>query len=144
MKQIEGTHLIVDGYVHDADQLGQESMFSLFDALVETLGMRYLTHPKAHRIDLSPKNLDNVHEDDGGWSYWCTITTSHIAAHTWPLRRAVMLDVFSCRPFDFKLALSLIRERLGMDVYQHHVVHRSDPRKEKRSASVCSLARARK
>jgi S-adenosylmethionine decarboxylase len=143
MKRIGGTHLIVDGYVHDADNLDRKTVFTLFDSLVEQLGMKYLTAPTAHKVDLNPENLSDEHQDDGGWSYWCAITTSHISAHTWPLRKAVMLDVFSCRPFNFKLALSIINERLGLADHNHYVVDRFDPYGNNWSDSVCSIIRKR-
>jgi S-adenosylmethionine decarboxylase len=99
MYKIEGTHLIVDAYVQDAATLGEENMLLLFDELVEALDMTYLQRPQCVEVPLDEAKLSSG-EDEGGCSYYCLITTSHIAAHTWELRKAVMLDVFSCKPFD--------------------------------------------
>jgi S-adenosylmethionine decarboxylase len=126
MKKISGTHLIVDAYVNDVQVLQKDYMFRLFDELVEQLGMCYLQRPQAVEVPLDPQRL-STDEDDGGCSYYCMITTSHISAHTWDLRKAIMLDVFSCRPFDAKLAEQLLRERLGFKSSRIRVVDRDDP-----------------
>ena len=126
MKHLEGTHLIVDAHVQDASVLRRERMFELFDRLVDVLNMTYLVRPQAVEVQLDPSKLE-TDEDEGGWSYWCMITTSHIAAHTWELRKAIMLDIMSCRSFDVQEALATLEEMLQFDRVRHQVVERMDP-----------------
>lgn len=127
MKALAGTHLIVDGYVDSADVLGQKNLYAMFDALVKALDMRYLTFPVAAQVKLDPKKLDSEH-DEGGVSIYCQITTSHIAAHTWPLRKAIMLDIFSCRSFDSDAAFSVLNKFLQFTIFKKYVLDRNDPR----------------
>lgn len=129
MREINGTHLIVDAYVKDASSLGEENMFQLFDGLVEELNMAYLRRPVRVDVPLEPSKLSNT-EDEGGSSYYCLITTSHISAHTWELRRAIMFDVFSCRPFNASRALVLLDKYLNFSHYRKVVVDRIDPQNE--------------
>lgn len=126
MQQIAGTHLIVDGYVRDSKVFSQEGMLQMFDELVAALGMQYLTRPMATPVELEPVKLE-TDQDEGGVSYFCQITTSHIAAHTWELRSAVMLDVFSCKPFDVNAAFDVLDNHLGFAYYNARVVDRRDP-----------------
>lgn len=126
MRQINGTHLIVDGYVKDSSVFSPKNMLRLFDTLVETLGMQYLTKPMVTPVELEPNKLE-TDDDEGGVSYFCQITTSHIAAHTWELRHAIMLDVFSCKPFDTKAAFGVLEQSLDFDHYVIRVVDRQDP-----------------
>jgi S-adenosylmethionine decarboxylase len=127
MKAISGTHLIVDGYVKSHAALSINNLYAMFDDLVRTLDMAYLTYPVATKVKLDPKKLGSE-QDEGGVSIYCQITTSHIAAHTWPLKRAIMLDVFSCRTFDPDVAFSVIDRWLAFSVHKKYVVQRSDPR----------------
>ena len=126
MRQIAGTHLIVDGYVKNSAVFSPSTMLKMFDLLVESLGMQYLTRPLITPVELEPDKLA-TDDDEGGTSYFCQITTSHIAAHTWELRRAIMLDVFSCKPFDTEIAFDVLNQHLDFEHYCIRVVDRADP-----------------
>lgn len=139
MKKIAGRHLIIDAYVKDGTVLNQpEKICDLFDELVKALDMEYLQRPAAYRVPITPTNLA-TDEDDGGWSVICQITTSHIALHGWPLRRAVMLDVFSCVEFDAERAKQIIWDRLEITEATVRNIARTDPR-ESRAAQAADHA----
>lgn len=128
MNTISGRHLIIDAYVQDGNVLNNpDTLCSLLDELVDELGMEYLQRPAAYRVPTDPKRLSGP-EDDGGWSVICQITTSHIALHGWPLRNAVMMDVFSCHDFDVERARALIWKRLGVTDAIVRDIKRDDPR----------------
>lgn len=82
--------------------------------LVKALEMKMLGKPVSHWVPTDPSKLD-TDEDDGGWSIFVQITTSHIAVHAWPLRRAFMMDIFSCKPFSLSRAELLVKEELGVE-----------------------------
>jgi S-adenosylmethionine decarboxylase len=126
MNKISGTHLIIDGHVADAASLDPENIVDLFDGLVESLGMKYLTPPQATRVKIKPENLGNG-EDDGGWSVFAQITTSHIALHGWPLRKAFMMDIFSCKPFDVPEARRLVNKSLDVTAWHCQDFAREEP-----------------
>ena len=123
MQRISGRHLILDVYVRDAHALEPGWLCSLCDLLVAELGMEYLQRPAATRVPERPDRLSGD-EDEGGWSVICQITTSHIAIHGWPLRRAVMMDVFSCRDFDADRARDIVWDQLGLVEARVQVVSR--------------------
>jgi len=128
MRRIYGLHLIMDGYVAETRALEPQNVVSMFDAVVSVLDMRYLTAPEVARVDLDPVRLASD-EAEGGWSIYAQITTSHIAFHGWPLRKAFMMDVFSCKPFDAALAEHVIRKELGVVDANVIRVERADPRR---------------
>ncbi len=128
MKSISGRHLIIDAYVRDGAVLDDPNrLCDLLDELVETLGMRYLQRPTAIRVPTDAAALA-TNADDGGWSVICQITTSHIALHGWPQRKAFMMDIFSCLDYDVDAARHLVCERLGVTELNVHDIRRSDPR----------------
>jgi len=128
MKSITGRHLIIDAYVEDGAVLEDPTkLCNLFDTLVDALGMTYLQRPVATHVPTDPSKLDN-RDDDGGWSVICQITTSHIALHGWPLRNAVMMDVFSCNDFDVELAKEIIWSHLRITEASVQNLTRKDPR----------------
>jgi S-adenosylmethionine decarboxylase len=127
MKTISGTHLLIDGYVSDGQSLNPDTICTLFDRLVDTLGMQYLQRPTAIRVPIDPNKLDSD-DDEGGWSVICQITTSHISLHGWPMRGAFMMDVFSCREFNPEDAQRVVRELLDVTDAKVQVIERRDPR----------------
>ena len=135
MRDIAGKHLLMDGYVRDASKLEPAHVMKLFDILVSALGMEYLLRPIAMRVEPDPGKV-NTTEDDGGWSVMAMITTSHLAIHTWPLRRAFMMDAFSCRDFDATKARILTFEWLGVDTATSRTVDRMGPRIDARENRI--------
>jgi S-adenosylmethionine decarboxylase len=129
MKTINGLHLLIDGYVVDGKTLNPDSICSLFDRLVQALEMQYLQVPTAIRVPLDPEKLDSD-DDEGGWSVICQITTSHIALHSWPMRGAFMMDIFSCKDFDPERAQAIVSEHLNIAEINVQQIRRHDPRFE--------------
>lgn len=126
MRYIAGQHMVVDGHVQDAATLDSGNVLRMFDVLVDTLHMQYLMRPVACEVPLSAANL-RTEEDDGGTSFICQITTSHIAVHTWPLRGSVMMDIMSCKDFDADLAARVIHDHLRFRAWRCHYFYRADP-----------------
>lgn len=130
MRHISGTHLLVDAYVESASCLTAENIVRVLDTVVTILGMKRLADPIICTVPIQPDLVDSA-ADDGGVSVILPITTSHLSAHAWPERRAIMLDVFSCRTFSTDVALQELSDgfRFTRDV-RHHVVQRRDPRRD--------------
>jgi S-adenosylmethionine decarboxylase len=89
-----GTHLLLllSG-VEKAAAL--DSPVGLCDFLVDLvgkIGMRVLDGPRAV--------TESTDEDKYGHSAVIILYESHAAVHTYPARRSLFLDVFSCKPFD--------------------------------------------
>ena len=128
MKRIFGLHLLIDGFVQTSQSLCPDAIYDLFDDLVKELKMQYLQKPIVMRVPFNESNLQTA-EDEGGYSGICQITTSHISIHTWPLRKAFMMDIFSCKDFDAKAAEIMVVERLGVESYTIEKIDRFGPTK---------------
>lgn len=124
-----GKHLTLDATVCDARVFAHDSLRDFFLGLCEVLKMDIIHGPVFKDVDLSPEKLKAVQsggdfQDEGGTTGIVVISTSHIAIHTWELRRFFQLDVFSCKDYDTDTALQFIFDTLGVD-----------------RASVCELVR---
>jgi len=127
MYSISGVHLIVDAYVADAAVLTTGHILHMCDDLIVALGMQKLGEPVIREVPVQPALLATT-EDEGGLSIIVPITTSHLAIHTWPERRALMMDIFSCRSFDTDQAYRLVAQSLQFTCAKRHEVHRADPK----------------
>ena len=86
-----GEHLMLDGYGGDPKRLNDKDLVAI--SLVELphrLGMKRLGDPM---VIGAP---DNGIKDPGGWSGFVIIAESHISVHTFPARRFVSIDVYTC------------------------------------------------
>ena len=87
-----GEHVTIDGYGGDPEILNDEKVvtFVLSD-LPKKLEMKTLSTP------LVVSASDNSKKDPGGWSGFIIIAESHISLHTFPKRRFISADVYTCK-----------------------------------------------
>jgi len=76
-------------------------------------------------------------EDDWGLSGIVLIAESHIAIHTFPDKGFVTVDIFSCKDFDTKLAVSEIVKAFGAETWDQQLLQRG--REFPRSLTRASL-----
>ncbi len=115
-----GEHVTIDGYGGNPDLLNdKELVHSAFTELLETLGM----HP------LSPIEIfeaqDNHIKDPGGWSGFVVIMESHISIHTFPKRRFVSADVYTCQNgLDKDIIIEYFKQKFELEDVESNFVIR--------------------
>jgi len=113
-------HLKVLGRA-DAARLGDAAIVRQFVIdLVKQVGMEPIGEPVVHDVPLEIAKLDREpFQDEGGITTqlvgFHTLSTSHVAIHTWPLRQEFHLDLYSCREFDKHVVGDFIQEVLHTD-----------------------------
>jgi S-adenosylmethionine decarboxylase len=101
-------HVIIDGYGGDPDQLSDENeVRAVLDQYPEMMGMTKITQPTV-------MPYKGTKPEDWGVSGFVMIAESHIAVHTFPERRLVWADIFSCKDFDATAVLDDLKERFGL------------------------------
>ena len=101
-------HVIVDGFGGDPDQLADENVVRvILDQVPAMMGMTKITQPHVLRYTGSKP-------EDWGVSGFVMIAESHISMHTFPERRLVWADVFSCKDFDATPVLEELKQRFGL------------------------------
>lgn len=87
-----GEHITIDGYGGNPKHLDDEqAVLSALRELCDHLGMHALTEPLVIRAP------EGHTKDPGGWTGFLIIAESHISIHTFPRRRFLTADVYSCQ-----------------------------------------------
>ena len=118
-------HLIIDGYGGDLRKMEDPAAIHQFlDEYPDAIGMTKITPPHVYTYEgQEPK--------DKGISGFVLIAESHISIHTFPERRYMNVDVFSCKDFDAQRALEEIRAIFSLETVKSWTLARgleySDP-----------------
>lgn len=83
---------MIDGYGGDEALLDSKAVVqSCLENLPIKMGMNKLAPPVVYHAPA------NDVKDPGGWSGFVVIAESHISVHTFPKRKFVSIDVYTCR-----------------------------------------------
>jgi len=111
-------HLIVDGFSGNAKLLESEEMvYHLLDSYPARIGMTKVAPPHVFRY-VGPK------PEDWGISGFVIIAESHISIHTFPERRYVNIDMFSCKDFDSDLAIKELKALFDLTEIRSYILKR--------------------
>lgn len=115
-----GLHLMLDGYGADPVLLADRpALLRLLTVLPERLGMHRIAAPLV--VEVGPKNR----KDPGGLSGFVLIAESHISFHTFPRRRFVTLDVYTCQDdLDVEAVTAELVRDFGMAAWEVFVQRR--------------------
>lgn len=108
-----GIHLMLDGYDADPTLLRDAAHLSdLLRDLPERLGMHAIAPPQL--VEVGPMNR----KDPGGLSGFVMIAESHVSFHTFPLRRFVTIDLYTCQPsIDRERVVGLLTDAFGIESF---------------------------
>ncbi len=130
-----GEHLTIDGYGGDFHRLNdKDRVHGCLEELPNLLKMNKLCNPHVYHAE------DTQIKDPGRWSGFVIIAESHISIHTFPARRFVSADVYTCKNrTDTDLIISyfiLLRDVVTYVAFR--LFHCSSPRVLRSIASVRS------
>src|SRR5574341_2465409 len=100
-------HVIIDGFGGDPEQLSDANVVRvILDQYPEMMGMTKITQPIV-------KPYKGTKPEDWGVSGFVMIAESHISMHTFPERRLIWADIFSCKDFDSAPILEDLKRRFS-------------------------------
>ena len=112
-------HVIIDGYGGDPDQLSDENVVRvILDRYPEMMGMTKITQPKV-------LEYRGTKPEDWGVSGYVMIAESHISMHTFPERRLIWADIFSCKDFDAAPVIDDLKRRFGLRELSVQILERN-------------------
>jgi len=102
-------HLVIDGYGADIAILeNPDAIYHFLDEYPDTIGMTKIAPPQVY-------SYAGQNPNDVGVSGFVLIAESHISVHTFPQRRYINIDVFSCKEFNAHLAEEELKTRFSME-----------------------------
>ena len=118
-------HLLMDGFGGDVKNMkDEEFVYRFLDVFPSEIGMNKISEPHV-------TTYHGPQEEDWGVSGFVIIAESHISVHTFPKRRYINIDVFSCKEFDAQRALDDLTARFSLDTVRSWTLDRgleySDP-----------------
>lgn len=115
-----GEHITIDGYEGSPKLLDDEVVVqSALNEICTLLKMHPLNKPV---VVGAP---DNHIKDPGGWSGFVIIAESHISIHTFPKRRFLSADVYTCRNgVDQNIVIDFFRNKFNLGEVETHFVKR--------------------
>ena len=106
--RIGRVHLAVDGYGADRDKLQDADLvYRFLDEYPSTIGMTKIAPPQVHIYR-------GQTPEDWGVSGFVLIAESHISIHTFPDRKYVNIDIFSCKDFDPTASLEDVKATFSL------------------------------
>jgi len=119
MENPYGLHLTLDCYKCDEEVLNDEETLSEFlDSLPEKINMNKICEPKIVKCGAVSE------KDSGGLSGFVMISESHISMHTYPKRRFMTMDVYSCNKFDIEKVKELVSKIFAVGIFEENVIIR--------------------
>ena len=134
-----GLHLTFEGYGCDRKLLGDLAhCYKVLDEYPDRIKMTKIMPPHVQQ-DLEPPH------PKWGISGVVIIAESHIAFHTFPEDNFIALDVFSCKDFDVKKAISFVVESFKVKDYKHNIFTRGEhyPRSNEENSRIMKSARGK-
>lgn len=115
-----GQHLTIDGYNGNYEKLKDfELVKSVIFNLPKELGMHTLGEPLLYEV--GPNNK----KDPGGITGIIAIAESHISIHTFPKRRFVSADVYTCQDhLDVELVLEYFKTNFVLEEIEWNHIKR--------------------
>src|SRR3989338_7209563 len=115
-----GEHITIDGYGGSEERLNSEdAVFTALTELCDELRMRPLAKPQ---VVSAP---DNHIKDPGGWSGFVIIAESHISIHTFPKRRFLSADVYTCKNgIDQEFVKDFFKKKFKLKEIESHFIKR--------------------
>lgn len=115
-----GDHITLDGYGGSVESLNdKQKVLSCLTSLCAKLEMHPLIEPV---IIEAP---DNDLKDPGGWSGFVIIAESHISIHTFPKRRFISADVYTCKNgLDEQLISEYFKAAFDLQDIETHFIER--------------------
>ncbi len=111
-------HLVIDGYARDRAPLTDVDLVHEFlDGFPARIGMTKIAPPQVY-------TYHGKKDEDWGVSGFVLIAESHISVHTFPERKYLNVDIFSCKPFDADESAELVKRRFGLRRIESRVLER--------------------
>lgn len=113
-----GPHLILDCHDCNSSKLSNKALIEqTLDDLVVDMNMTKILGPNVFEYK-------GVVPDDWGYTGITIIAESHLAIHTFPDKRHMFVDVFSCKDFDTRIVIDKLVKAFDIETWDEQLIQR--------------------
>ena len=117
-----GKHLLVEVITNNPKGLDNENFIKgVFDKIIRAVKMTAVLPTAVYKF---PKKADAPKNTASGLTAFSIVQESHLSIHTWPENNYFALDLFSCRDFDEKKAIRIIKKSFQVKKIHFEVINR--------------------
>lgn len=113
-----GPQLVLDLYKANPKKLTDKKFIKSFlEKFPKEIGMKAISKPQV--IEYRPNK-----KEESGISALILIAESHITIHTYPLKQLAKIDIMSCKKFDHKKTVNLLKKAFEAQEVESHSLYR--------------------
>jgi len=113
----KGNHLTLDAFECGASLDDTGMVRRALEELPGLIGMKKIAEPVV--VEYKSPDLG-----ESGVTGFVVVAESHIAIHTYPEKKFLSADVFSCKEFDYVRAVEYFKEKFGAEKVKHGLLSR--------------------
>ena len=116
----KGKHLLLDIFLTELDVLTDKKFIrELFENIIEEINMKAILPITIYQFP----NCKNK-KQKGGITAFCLLQESHLSCHNWPEANYAAYDIYSCKNFNEKKVINLLKKVLPIKKINCRVIRR--------------------
>jgi len=117
-----GKHLLIEVITKNSKELTNKKLIKkVFEEISQAINVIAVLPPVIYQF---PKKSNLPKNISGGLTAFCIIAESHLAIHTWPENNYFAFDLFSCKDFDEKIVIQILKKNFSIKKLFSQVIER--------------------
>lgn len=117
-----GKHLLIEAITKNPKDLTNKNLIKkVFEKISQAIKITPVLAPVIYQF---PKKQDITKDILGGLTGFCIIAESHLAIHTWPENDYFAFDLFSCKDFDEKIVIKVLKKNFLIQKLTSQIIKR--------------------
>ncbi len=117
-----GKHLLVEVITKNPKELTNKKLIKkVFEEISQAIKITPVLAPVIYQFPQKRGIAKNI---PGGLTAFCIIAESHLAIHTWPESKYFAFDLFSCRNFEEKIIIQILKKNFIIQKLISQIIER--------------------
>jgi S-adenosylmethionine decarboxylase len=117
-----GKHLLVEVITKNPKSLTNKNLIKkVFEKISQAIKIIPVLAPVIYQF---PKKRGMPKNIAGGLTAFCIIAESHLAIHTWPESNYFAFDLFSCKDFEEKIVIRILKKHFAIKKLASQIIKR--------------------
>jgi len=117
-----GKHLLIEAIIKNPKELTNKKLIKkVFEEIGQAINVIAVLPPVIYQFPQKRGLTKNI---SGGLTAFCIIAESHLAIHTWPESNYFAFDLFSCKDFDEKIVIQILKKNFSIKKLFSQIIER--------------------